>query len=44
MFDAALLSACAVLLIIGNINPVMLTPLAFIFIALLRARLLELEI
>jgi hypothetical protein len=43
-FDAALFSACAVLVIVGNINPVMLTPLAFIFLALLRARRLELGI
>lgn len=42
-FDAAMLTACAVLVITGNINPVMLTPLAFIFLALLRTRLLELD-
>lgn len=42
-FDVALLTACVVLVVIGNVNPVMLTPLAFIFLALLRARLLELD-
>ena len=43
-FDSALATAIVVLLIIGNINPVMLTPLAFIFLALFRVRRLELAI
>jgi hypothetical protein len=42
-FDKALVAACAVLVIIGNINPVMLTPLAFIFLAMLRCRRFEIR-
>jgi hypothetical protein len=41
-FDATLVAAGVVLIIVGNLNPVMLTPLAFFFLALLRARRLEL--
>jgi hypothetical protein len=43
-FDSALFAACVVLVIVGNINPVMLTPLAFLFLATLRARRLELRV
>lgn len=42
-FDTSLVTACVTLLIVGNINPVMLTPLAFIFLALIHARKMELR-
>lgn len=41
-FDVALVVAVIILLIIGNINPLMQTPLAFILLALARVRRLEL--
>jgi len=43
-FDSALVTALVVLLIIGNINPVMFTPMSFFFLALVRARRFELAI
>jgi hypothetical protein len=42
--DRGLVAATVVLVTVGNINPVMLTPLAFLLLATLRARLLEREV
>lgn len=41
-FDVALVIAIIILLITGNMNPLLHTPLAFIYLALARARRLEL--
>jgi hypothetical protein len=43
LLDWNLVAACIVLVLIGNVNPVMLTPIAFVLLAMIRARRLELE-
>lgn len=43
LFDRSLAIACGVMVVIGNINPIMQMPIAFILFAMLRARSLELK-
>lgn len=44
LFDRALAISCGVMVIIGNINPIMQMPIAFILFAMIRARTIELEV
>lgn len=44
LFDRALAISCGVMVVIGNINPIMQMPIAFILFAMLRARSLELKV